>query len=389
MDTEPTRIFAAFLKSEAAGGIVLMGAAALALVVANSPFAATYFAALSTYVFGVSVLHWVNDALMALFFLLVGLEIKRELVVGHLASWSARVLPGFAALGGILLPALIYIAINAGSPVSLGGWAIPAATDIAFSLGVLALLGSRVPASLKIFLTALAILDDLAAVVIIAIFYTAGLSPVMIGLAALTVAALVVVNASGVTRLWPYIILGALLWFFVFRSGVHPTIAGVLLAATLPVRADKGDEVSPLHRLEHALGPWVAFAVLPIFGFANAGVALGGLGLDAFTHPVTVGAALGLFLGKQFGVFGGAWLVIRVGLATRPEGSTWGQLYGVAILCGIGFTMSLFIGLLAFTTDEFHDATKIGVLAGSLASAILGGLVLRYQRRTASDSQTR
>jgi NhaA family Na+:H+ antiporter len=389
MVTEPTRIFAAFLKSEAAGGIVLMGAAALALVVANSSLAATYFATLSAYVFGLSVLHWVNDALMALFFLLVGLEIKRELVVGHLESWSARALPGFAALGGILLPALIYVAANAGSPASLGGWAIPAATDIAFSLGVLALLGPRVPASLKIFLTALAILDDLAAVVIIAIFYTAGLSPVMIGLAALTVAALVVVNASGVARLWPYLVLGALLWFFVFRSGIHPTIAGVLLAATLPVRVDKGDEVSPLHRLEHGLQPWVAFLVLPIFGFANAGVALGGLGLDALTHPVTVGAALGLFLGKQFGVFGGAWLVIRAGLATRPEGSTWGQLYGVAILCGIGFTMSLFIGLLAFTTDEFHDATKIGVLAGSLASAILGWLVLRYQRRAASDSQTR
>jgi NhaA family Na+:H+ antiporter len=310
-------------------------------------------------------------------------------VVGQIASWGERALPGFAALGGIVLPALIYVAINAASPSTLSGWAIPAATDIAFSLGVLALLGSRVPVSLKIFLTALAILDDLCAVLIIAIFYTADLSPKMIGLAAVTVGVLVAINASGVTRLWPYLALGVALWFFVFESGVHPTIAGVLLAATLPVSADKGEEASPLHRLEHALSHWVAFLVLPVFGFANAGVSLGGLGFGVFTHPVTVGAALGLFLGKQFGVFGGAWLVIRAGLAQRPDGATWGHLYGVAVLCGVGFTMSLFIGLLAFATDDYQDATKIGVLAGSLASAIVGWLVLRAQKMPANPSQTR
>lgn len=362
-----------------------MASAGLGLAVANSPWSQTYFGLLSTYVFRLSVLHWINDALMAFFFLLVGLEIKRELVVGQLASWGDRALPGAAALGGIALPALIYVAINATSPATIGGWAIPAATDIAFSLGVLALLGSRVPVTLKIFLTALAILDDLCAVLVIAIFYTADLSPKMIGLAALTVGVLVVINASGVIRLWPYLVLGAALWFFVFESGVHATIAGVLLAATVPVRCVKGELASPLNRLEHALTPWVAFLVLPVFGFANAGVALGGVGLGAFGHPVTLGAALGLFIGKQFGVFGGAWLVIRAGFAHRPEGATWVQLYGVAILCGIGFTMSLFIGLLAFATDDYLDATKIGVLAGSLVSAVVGWVVLRLASRPASS----
>ena len=374
-----TRFIREFIDSEAAGGLVLMGSAALALAVANSPLAGSYFGALGTYVFGLSLLHWVNDALMALFFLLVGLEIKRELVVGQLASWPERVLPGFAALGGMVVPGLIFLAFNYDNPAAVRGWAIPSATDIAFSLGVLALLGSRVPLSLKVFLTALAILDDLGAVIIIAIFYTAELSPVMIGLAALTVAVLAAINASRVTVLWPYVVLGILLWYFVFRSGVHATIAGVLLAATIPVRGKPGSsaEDSPLERIEDAISPWVAYLILPIFGFANAGVALGGVGLQAFAHPVTLGSALGLFVGKQIGVFAGAWLTIKAGWATRPQGSTWAQIYGIAILCGIGFTMSLFIGLLAFTSDEFHDATKIGVLAGSLASAVVGWAFLR------------
>ena len=379
MAKAPMRAFSEFIESEAAGGLILMASAALALLIANSPLAGAYFMALAFYVGGLSVGHWINDALMAMFFLLVGLEIKRELAVG-LAKWPARALPGFAALGGMIVPAIIYVVINGGSPASLRGWAIPAATDIAFSLGVLALLGSRVPVSLKVFLTALAILDDLGAVIIIAVFYTAELSPAMIGLAALTVALLAALNASGVRHLWPYLVLGALLWFFVLNSGVHPTIAGVLLAATIPVGAG---ERSPLHRLEHALQKWVAFLVLPLFGFANAGVALGAAGLAVFTHPVTLGSALGLFIGKQIGVFGGAWLAVRAGLALRPEGAKWVQVYGVAILCGIGFTMSLFIGLLAFTSDEFHDATKIGVLAGSLVSAIVGWLVLRLQKISA------
>jgi NhaA family Na+:H+ antiporter len=365
-----------FIENEAAGGIVLMGSAALALIIANSPLAGGYFTILESYVLGLSVLHWINDALMAVFFLLVGLEIKRELVIGQLSTWRQRALPGFAAVGGMLVPALIYLAFTYDNPAAARGWAVPSATDIAFSLGVLALLGSRVPISLKVFLTALAILDDLGAVIFIAAVYTSNLSPPMLGLAALTVSALAVMNASKVKALWPYVVGGIILWVFVFLSGVHATIAGVLLATTIPTRG-RGDEPSPLHKLERILVPWVAFAILPIFGLANAGVALGGLGLAALGHPVTLGSALGLFVGKQIGVFAGAWLTVRAGWGLRPEGTTWLQVYAIAILCGIGFTMSLFIGLLAFTTDEFHDATKIGVLAGSLASAIAGWILLR------------
>ncbi len=375
-----------FLTSEATGGLVLMGCAALALIVANSPLAPTYFDTLKANVLGLSVLHWINDALMAVFFLLVGLEIKRELVVGDLAAWPARALPGIAALGGMIVPALIYIAINASAPEELGGWAIPAATDIAFALGVLALLGSRVPPSLKVFLTALAILDDLGAVVIIALFYGHGFAPLMLGLAAAAFAALIVLNRMGQTNLAIYLGLGALLWFFVLKSGIHPTVAGVLVAMTIPIGKRDGEEHGPLHRLEGALAPWVAFLILPVFGLANAGVALGGLGSGVLTHPVTVGVALGLFLGKQAGVFGGAWIAVRLGLAARPAGAGWRQLYGVAVLCGVGFTMSLFIGLLAFETDAFVDATKIGVLVGSLASAVLGWLILRGGSRGAPEA---
>jgi NhaA family Na+:H+ antiporter len=382
MARRPTQFLREFIQSETSGGIVLMLSAALAMLVANSPLAPFYFDGFHAEILGLSLLHWINDALMALFFLLVGLEIKRELVVGQLATWRDRALPGFAAIGGMVVPALIYIAFNYGDPAAARGWAIPSATDIAFSLGVLALLGSRVPLALKIFLTALAILDDLGAVIIIAAVYSSELSPMMLGLAALTVAVLVVVNTSRVTALWPYILLGLLLWFFVFRSGVHATIAGVLLAATIPVRTQAGEAMdsadpSPLRRIEHAISPWVAFLILPLFGFANAGVALGGVGLAAVTHPVTLGSALGLFIGKQIGVFSGAWLTVKAGWAALPNGSNWIEVYGVAILCGIGFTMSLFIGLLAFNTDEFHDATKIGVLAGSLLSAIVGWVYLR------------
>jgi NhaA family Na+:H+ antiporter len=300
-------------------------------------------------------------------------------LVGQLASWRDRALPGLAAVGGMIVPAVVYVAFNAASPATLRGWAIPAATDIAFSLGVLALLGSHVPLSLKVFLTALAIIDDLGAVLIIAVFYTADLSLPTIGLAALTFLALVAFNRLGVVRLWPYLAVGVVLWLFVFRSrsGVHPTIAGVLLAAAIPARNENNpSDDSPLAVLEHALERFVGFVVLPIFGFANAGVALGGLGLSAALHPVTLGSAIGLFIGKQAGVFGWAWLAIRSRLAAHPEGATWRQLYGVAVLCGIGFTMSLFIGLLAFP-PEFYAATKIGVLAGSAASGIAGWLILR------------
>jgi NhaA family Na+:H+ antiporter len=281
------------------------------------------------------------------------------------------------------VPALIYIAFTLSSPEQLRGWAIPSATDIAFSLGVLALLGSRVPVSLKVFLTALAILDDLGAVLIIALFYTEGLSPLMIGLTALVIGALIALNLAKVTRIWPYLILGALLWYFVFRSGIHGTIAGVLLALTIPIQPTASE--CPLRRLEHALQPWVTFLVLPIFGLANAGVAFAGMSIDSLLHPVTLGIALGLFVGKPIGVFGAVWLVVKAGLATRPTNASWAQVFGIAALCGIGFTMSLFIGLLAFASIELQSETKIGVLAGSTLSAILGYLVLRFsdgERRT-------
>jgi NhaA family Na+:H+ antiporter len=312
---------------------------------------------------------------------LVGLEMKREVLDGHLATWSRRILPGIAAVGGMAAPALVYLAVNAASPATLRGWGIPAATDIAFSLGVLAILGSRVPVQIKVFLTALAIIDDLGAIVIIALFYGGELSPAMLALAAVTLATLVTLNLCGVMRLAIYVPLGLLLWVFVLKSGVHATVAGVLFALTVPLKPSPGhpDDVdSPLHRLEHAISPPVGTAILPLFGFANAGVALRGMGLADLLEPVTLGCLLGLFVGKQIGVFGCIWLAIQLGLAQRPAGTAWRHLYGMALLCGIGFTMSLFIGLLAFgETGPSLDRTKVGVMMGSLLSAIVGWAVLR------------
>ena len=376
----PLSVLRGFLVSEAGGGLVLMASAVIALALANSPLSATYFAVLSTYVAGLSLLHWINDALMAVFFLLVGLEIKRELFDGQLQNWPRRILPGFAAIGGMVVPGLIYGALNAGMPENLRGWAIPAATDIAFSLGVLALLASRVPVSLKVFLTALAILDDFGAVVIIALFFTESLSPLMLGLAVAAAAILFVMNFMGVMRLAPYLIVGAALWVFTLKSGVHATVAGVVLAAAIPIvrsPARPDDPHSPLHALEHALHGWVAYLILPIFALANAGVTLSGANLATVGQPITLGIALGLFAGKQIGVFGGAWLAIKLGIAKRPTGASWAQIYGVALLCGIGFTMSLFIGPLALDNDSAQKAIKIGVLSGSLVSAVAGWLVLR------------
>jgi NhaA family Na+:H+ antiporter len=373
-------MFRRFLDNGASGGIVLMVCAAAALLVANSPLAPAYFGALHTYVGGLDLLHWINDGLMAVFFLLVGLEIKREMLDGQLSTWPRRVLPGFAALGGMALPALIYVGLNAGTPETLRGWAIPAATDIAFALGVLSILGRRVPTSLKIFLAALAILDDLGAVLIIAVFYTADLSIMYLGLSALTLAALIGLNRMRVMRLAPYLLLGALLWFFVLRSGVHATIAGVLLALTVPIirtPAEPESTESPLHKLEHAITPWVAFLVVPIFGFANAGISFAGLSPSDLLAPLPLGVAAGLFIGKQLGVFGFAAAAVRFGWADLPAHATWRQLYGVALLCGIGFTMSLFIGLLAFNAPELQDAAKLGVLLGSALSGLAGWLVLR------------
>lgn len=374
-----------FLDSEAAGGIILMGVTVAALVAANSPAAGFYFALLNTYVLGLSVLHWINDAPMAVFFLLVGLEIKREFLDGQLSTWPRRVLPGIAAFGGMVVPALVYLAVTWRDPGLARGWAIPAATDIAFALGVLAVLGSRVPTSLKIFLTALAILDDLGAIVIIALFYAGDLSYPMLGGALVCIAALIALNRLGVTSLLPYLIIGAVLWVLVLKSGIHATLAGVVLALTIPLDAQPKKtraETSPLHRLEHALQGWVAFAVIPIFGFANAGVSFSGFSASALLAPLPLGIALGLFVGKQVGVFAFSMLAIRFNIADVPAGATRLQCYGVALLCGIGFTMSLFIGALAFPENPpLNDATKIGVLAGSIASALAGLLILRFAPR--------
>ena len=372
-----------FLDSETAGGNILMAVAALALIVANSSIGSAYFETLEQKYFGLSVLHWINDALMAVFFLLVGLEIKREFINGELATWDQRALPAIAALGGMAIPALIYVAINTTSPETLSGWAIPSATDIAFALGILALAGKRVPMSLKVFLAALAIMDDLGAVIIIAIFYTADLQLWALGGAALTAAILFGLNRLGVKSLATYLILGVGLWILMHESGVHATIAGVVLALLIPA---SGGAHSPMLKLEHALAKPVAFLIVPIFGFANAGVALSGLSIETYTHSVTLGVACGLFFGKQIGVFGATWLAVRSGLVSMPRDATWLQVYGVALLCGVGFTMSLFIGLLAFPGHaDWVNEVKIGVLTGSILSAIAGLIVLRLAPGKAGD----
>lgn len=376
----PISIMRRFLDSESAGGIVLMVAAALALIVANSPLADTYFGTLHSYIGPLSVAHWVNDALMAIFFMLVGLEIKREFLDGQLASWPNRMLPGIAAAGGVIVPAVIFVAFNYQDAEKVHGWAVPSATDIAFALGVLSLLGSRVPSSLKVFLATLAILDDLAAVIIIAIFYTAELSMAYLGAAFAAAACLFIMNRMGVARLLPYLIGGAVLWFFVLNSGVHATVAGVVAALMIPLKPAKAkpdDMSSPLHRLEHALAKPVAFFIVPLFGFANAGISFTGMTPSIVFDTLPLGIMLGLFVGKQLGVFGAAWLAIKTGLAQKPMGASWAQLYGVAILCGIGFTMSIFIGLLSFPSELLQTETKIGVLTGSALSAICGYVMLR------------
>jgi NhaA family Na+:H+ antiporter len=378
----PRRVIQSLLAHSAAGGVILMITAALAILVANSPLVDPYQRTLASYVGGLSVLHWINDGLMAVFFLLVGLEIKREVLEGELSSWPRRILPGSAALGGMVGPALIYLAFNLGPTGHPSGWAIPAATDIAFALGVLSLLGPRVPVSLRIFLMALAIIDDLGAVVIIALFYTTSLDALALGGAGLVTLALIAMNRAGVSRLLPYIALGALLWFLVLKSGIHATLAGVILAFTIPLRtASRPDAGSPLLTMEHGIQPWVTFLIVPLFGFANAGVSFAGMTLSALAEPVPLGVALGLFLGKQLGVFLTSAAVIAAGLATLPAQATWKQMYGLAALCGIGFTMSLFIGLLAFPDAPLlQDQLKLGVLAGSLASTLLAVLLLRSRR---------
>jgi len=371
-----------FLASEAAGGIVLMAAAALALIVANSGLAEAYHHALHDPIGPVTAHLVINDGLMAIFFLFVGLEIKREFVDGRLATWRQRRLPMIAAAAGMAVPALFYLLVAGRTAGLANGWAIPAATDIAFAIGVLALLGSRAPASLKLFLTTVAIVDDLGAVAIIALAYTSEIDTLALGVAAAIWFVMIALGRSGVARLWPYLILAVGLWYAVLLSGVHATVAGVLAAAAIPAVATPGapeDAASPLHRLEHGLAPWVAFAIVPLFGFANAGVSLAGIGLDQLLAPLPLGIAAGLFLGKQLGILGAVWLAVRMGFASRLRGATWLQIYGVALLCGIGFTMSLFIGALAFPDrPDLVEEAKLGILAGSFLSAIAGYLILRF-----------
>ncbi len=386
-----------FLESESAGGILLMGAAALAIVLANSPLGDGYRALLNavtgpelTPKLGPMTVHlWINDGLMAIFFLLVGLEIKREFVDGRLATWGQRRLPLVAAAAGMVVPAFIYLVVTAGSPGVANGWAIPAATDIAFAMGVLALLGPRAPTSLKLFLVTVAIIDDMGAVIIIALFYTASINMVALAAAAIIFAVMLALGRMGQRRLSVFLILAALLWYAMLLSGVHATIAGVLAALTIPIVKSPGapdSAASPLHRLEHGLHPWVAFAIVPIFGFANAGVDLTGMTADQIFAPMPLGIALGLFLGKQIGIFTAVWLAVKAGFGAKLRGATWVQIYGVGTLCGIGFTMSLFIGSLAFADPLLVEEAKIGTLMGSIASGLLGYAILRFARPAADQA---
>ena len=369
-----------FFKLEAASGLVLLISAVIALIISNSNFSSLYFETLQSYLFiginniglKMSLHHWINDALMAVFFFFVTLEIKREFILGELSSPKQALLPIIAAIGGMLVPALIYIYINFGNGDTINGWAIPSATDIAFSLGVLSLLGSRVPISLKVFLTALAIIDDLGAIIIIAFFYTGDLSIQYLSLLLLTFIALLILNKSGVKKFLPYLILGLILWFFTYQSGVHATISGVLLATVIPHRK-KNEEYSLLTKIEHNISSYVAFGIMPLFALANAGVSLDGINLESLLSPVPLGIVLGLFVGKQIGVFLFSIIAIKLKIAQMPNNANWMSFYGVGILAGIGFTMSLFIGNLAFVENiEYIDGVKIGVLAGSLLSTLIG-----------------
>lgn len=375
-----------FLKLESAGGLLLVAAAALALICSNSPLRQAYDDLLKipvemrfgSFALAKPLLLWINDGLMAIFFLLVGLEVKREVIEGELSTPAQIVLPVVAGLGGMIVPALIYFIFNRGNGAALNGWAIPTATDIAFALGVLSLLGKRVPVSLKIFLTAVAIADDLGAIVIIALFYTAELSIAMLFLAAVAIAVLIALNLQKVTRIVPYVMVGVILWVFVLKSGVHATLAGVAIAFAVPLKTTDAQGVAPLHQLEHSLHPWVAFGVLPVFAFANAGVSFAGVTLTALAEPLPLGIAVGLFAGKLVGVFGASAMLIRLGLAKLPEGASWLQLIGVAALCGVGFTMSLFIGSLAFDGPSYFTPLRLGVIAGSALSGVTGYLLLRF-----------
>lgn len=371
-----------FFRSEPAAAIVLLFAAILALIVANSPLGNAYEDILGTYVLGISVHHWINDGLMALFFLLVGMEIKQEVLDGALSTRRARILPGIAAIGGMAIPAIIFVLINMNSPEHLSGWAIPAATDIAFAMGVLAILGSKVPLAIRALLVGIAIIDDLLAIVVIALFYTSELQFSWLAAAGLAIIALVLLNRFSVYSVVPYIAIGLVLWYCVYESGVHATLAGVVLAFAIPAKSTSDLHRSPMQTTEHAIDKWVNFGILPLFGFANAGISFSGLGQSDIVGPLPMGIALGLFLGKQLGVFSAIWLTIRFGLSSKPAGITWAQLFAMAMLCGIGFTMSLFIGGLAFVdAPELMDQTKVGVIGGSLVSGLLGAFLMNRASR--------
>jgi len=384
----PIKVIREFIRLESAGGILLFGAAVLALIVSNSPFAHYYNHILDlrlgihlgAFQLDKPLILWINDGFMAVFFLLVGLEIKREIIAGELSSLAQTALPGIAAIGGMLVPALIYVVASHEDLIALHGWAIPTATDIAFALGILTLLGSRIPPALKVFLTALAIFDDIGAIVIIAIFYSKKISLLSLSLALACIFILFILNRARVKRISPYIIVGVIMWVCVLKSGVHATLAGVVLAFMIPMYGHNPKQPSPLKHLEHKLHPWVAFLILPVFSFANAGVSFHGFGLNTFLNPVTLGIVLGLFLGKQIGVFGATWLAIKMKWAKMPTGGNWRNLYGIAVLCGVGFTMSLFIGSLAFNEvgTQYDMLVRCGVIGGSLASGLLGYLFLRF-----------
>ncbi|MDA0147713.1 Na+/H+ antiporter NhaA [Vibrio sp. LaRot3] len=366
-----------FFKMESAGGILLVIAAAIAMTIANSPLNEMYQAFLHTYVFGMSVSHWINDGLMAVFFLLIGLEVKRELLEGALKSKETAIFPAIAAVGGMLAPALIYVLFNINDPEAIQGWAIPAATDIAFALGIMALLGSRVPVSLKVFLLALAIIDDLGVVVIIALFYTGDLSTTALAIGFAMTLSLFLLNSRHVTKLLPYMIVGAILWVAVLKSGVHATLAGVVIGFSIPLKGNKGER-SPLKHMEHALHPYVAFFILPLFAFANAGISLEGVSIEGLTSMLPLGIAMGLLVGKPLGIFTFSWAAVKMGVAKLPEGINFKHIFAVSVLCGIGFTMSIFISSLAFgsVNAEFDTYARLGILMGSTTAAVLGYFLL-------------
>lgn len=372
-----TDVIRDFFKMESAGGIILVIAAAIAMFVANSPLNEIYQGVLHSYVLGMSVSHWINDGLMAVFFLLIGLEVKRELLEGALKSKETAIFPAIAAVGGMLAPALIYVLFNSSNPEALQGWAIPAATDIAFALGIMALLGNRVPVSLKVFLLALAIIDDLGVVVIIALFYSGDLSTLALTVGFIATGVLFMLNNKHVTKLSIYLIVGAILWFAVLKSGVHATLAGVVIGFAIPLKGNKGER-SPLKHLEHALHPYVAFAILPIFAFANAGISLEGISISNLTGMLPLGIAMGLLVGKPLGIFLFSWGAVKTGVAKLPEGVNFMNIFAVSVLCGIGFTMSIFISSLAFgpTNADFDTLARLGILMGSTTAAILGYCLL-------------